>query len=101
MKEFESCDKCKYHNRSQEELPCVKCTHNGCKDFYSPKTNGDRIRSMSDEELAKWIHNITQLENPEDEEPMVSIYDIYSKKDIVIHDSYGDLLKWLQEPVEE
>lgn len=70
-------------------------------EHYKCMTNADRIRFMTDEELAKWIYNIAQFENTEDKKPVVGIYDIYSRKYIVIHDSYGDLLKWLQQPAEE
>lgn len=37
--------------------------HDGCKqnavDKYTRMTNADRIRSMSDEELAEWLTRIT------------------------------------------
>lgn len=66
---------------------------------YKP-TNADRIRSMSDEELAEWIHNISQ-DYDEEQEPTVSIYNLDTKKDMELHDSYGDLLNWLQSEVEE
>ena len=42
-------------------------------------TQGDRIRAMRDEELAEWIHNITQYYD-EEQEPTVSIYDLDTKK---------------------
>ena len=64
------------------------------------QTNADRIRSMTNEKLAEWIHNITQYYD-EEQEPTVSIYDLDTKKDTELHDSYGDLLKWLQSEVEE
>lgn len=64
------------------------------------QTNADRIRSMSDEELAEWIHNISQ-DYDEEQEPTVSIYNLDTKKDMELHDSYGDLLNWLQSEVEE
>lgn len=60
-------------------------------------TKADKIRSMSDEELAEWLHNITQFE--EDVEPMISIYNLDTEKDETLHDSYGDLLEWLQKEV--
>lgn len=63
------------------------------------QTNADRIRSMTDEELAEWIHNMAQFELAD--EPMLSIWDLDKKREIDIYDSYGDLLKWLQSEVEE
>lgn len=59
------------------------------------KTNADRIRSMTDEELADWLHNMCGFEK--DDEPYVSIYNIDRNVEEEIHDSYGDLLKWLRE----
>lgn len=63
------------------------------------QTNADRIRAMVDEELAEWIHNITHYYD-EEQEPTVSIYNLDTKKDTELHDSYGDLLNWLQTEVE-
>lgn len=58
------------------------------------QTNADRIRNMSDEELADWLHNMCDFEK--DEEPYKSIYNLDTEKEEEIHDSYGDLLNWLQ-----
>lgn len=63
-------------------------------------TNADRIRSMSDEELAEWLTNMTD-DFGEDEELYKSIYNLDTKKVEDIHDSYGDLLEWLQSPVDD
>lgn len=46
-----SCSTCKYDGKSADEAPCVECKHR-YMDKYAPLTNGDRIRQMSDEELA-------------------------------------------------
>lgn len=61
------------------------------------QTNADRIRNMSDEELAEWIRNMCDFEK--DEEPYKSIYNLDTEQEEEIHDSYGDLLKWLQSEV--
>ena len=61
-------------------------------------TNADRIRNMSDEELAEWLTNICDFEK--NEEPYKSIYNLGTEKEEEIHDSYGDLLKWLQSEAE-
>lgn len=63
------------------------------------QTNADRIRNMTDEELAEWIHNISH--DNEAEEPNVCIYDLDKEEEIVLYDSYGDLLEWLQAEVKE
>lgn len=72
-------------------------------DKYKGITNADRIRNMTNEELAEWLHNITQFYKDDDVEqlePMVSIYDLDKELDIIVRDSYGDLLEWLQKEVE-
>ena len=61
-------------------------------------TNADRIRNMSDEELADWLNNMCDFEK--DEEPYKSIYNLKTEKDEEIHGSYGDLLSWLQSEAE-
>ena len=61
-------------------------------------TNADRIRNMSDEELADWIHNMCDFEK--NEEPYKSIYNLDTEQEEEIYDSYGDLLKWLQSEAE-
>lgn len=56
MSEFESCMKCKHTNKTENDYPCNQCKH--CidvKDHYKPMTNADRIRNMTDEELAEFL----------------------------------------------
>ena len=57
MAEFESCDKCRYSSKSDNEYPCNKCVHSAT-DKFKPKTNADKIRSMNDEELAEFLLNV-------------------------------------------
>ena len=68
------------------------------KDAQSTRTNAERIRNMTDEELAEWLTNICDFEK--NEEPYKSIYNLGTEKEEEIHDSYGDLLKWLQSEAE-
>lgn len=42
--------KCKHNNNSRDNEPCCRCD--------SRMTNADRIRSMSDEELAEFMHKM-------------------------------------------
>lgn len=62
------------------------------------QTNANRIRNMSDEELAEWIHNMCDFEK--NEEPYKSIYNLDTEQEDEIRDSYGDLLNWLQSEAE-
>ena len=68
------------------------------KDSQSTKTNSERIRNMTDDELAEWLTNMCDIERHE--EPFKSIYNIDTEQEEEIHDSYGDLLKWLQSEAE-
>lgn len=62
-------------------------------------TNADRIRDMSDEELAEWLTNMCDIERHE--EPYKSIYNLDTGQEEEIYDSYGDLLERLQSEAEE
>ena len=64
------------------------------KDAQSTYNNAERIRNMTDEELAEWLTNMCDFEK--NEEPYKSIYNLNTRKEEEIHDSYGDLLKWLK-----
>ena len=55
MKEYTGCNNCKYDSKESNEFPCVECSHNRAVDYYEPKTNADRIRNMTDEELAEFL----------------------------------------------
>ena len=83
--DVQTCN-CHHNSNSRDSEPCCRCD--------SRQTNADRIRNMSDEELAEWLTNICDFEK--DEEPYKSIYNLDTEKEEEIHDSYGDLLKWLQ-----
>lgn len=81
---------CKHNHNSNSDEPCCRCD--------SRQTNADRIRNMSDEELAEWLTNMCDIERHE--EPFKSIYNLDTEQEEEIHDSYGDLLKWLQSEAE-
>ena len=54
------CEKCSYKNIDGADMPCLICT---VKDGTVPTqfkdiTNGNRIRAMSDEELAEWLSDM-------------------------------------------
>lgn len=81
---------CQRNSNSRDNEPCCRCD--------SRKTHADRIRNMSDEELAEWINNMCDFEK--NEEPYKSIYNLDTEQEEEIYDSYGDLLKWLQSEAE-
>ena len=98
--EHDGCKGCKYEKYGEDSKECIGCKQNAV-DKYTRMTNADRIRSMSDEELAEWLTNMCEFMNPEDEEPYKSIYNIDTEKEEIVHDSYGSIMDWLQSEVEE
>ena len=56
--EHDVCKGCKYEKCSEDSKECRGCKQNAV-DKYTKMTQADRIRSMSDEELAEWLTSIT------------------------------------------
>ena len=81
---------CQHNSNPRDNEPCCRCD--------SRQTNADKIRNMSDEDLAEWLTNMCDFEK--NEEPYKSIYNLDTEHEEEIHDSYGDLLKWLQSEAE-
>lgn len=81
---------CQHNSNPRDNEPCCRCD--------SRRTNSDKIRNMSDEELAEWITNICDIERHE--KLYKSIYNLDTEQEEEIRDSYGDLLKWLQSEAE-
>lgn len=97
--DWQSCERCKHELKDGKKgSPCFDCGIEA--KGYEPKTNADRIRNMTDEELAEWLHNICQFENSE-HFPMISIYNLDTKCEEEIGDNYKDLIEWLQAEVKE
>ena len=99
------CKNCKYLDTVQNDLRsepfkwCV-CTDDSpvldmerdC-DYYAPMTNADRIRSMSDEELAEFIEQVST-------DSMETI-SFGAKEYEEIWEHKETALQWLQSEVEE
>ena len=82
-----SCN-CKHNRNSRDNEPCCRCD--------SRHTNADRIRNMSDEELARFIRNISVYS--EDEEPIIDV--CIRETHTTLYNDYGDILEWLQSEAE-
>lgn len=95
--EHDGCVGCKYERESETSSYCQGCKQNAI-DKYERMTNADKIRSMADDELAEFLHNIHDYF--EEGEPLLSL-SIGNGDDIVIGDSYGDIKEWLEREVEE
>ena len=89
MAGHDGCKGCAYVSRGEHEIPCVKCAQNA-SDNYKRMTNADRIRSMSDEELA--MNMMCPNEN--------GLGEIECDKSDNCN-CYACILKWLQSEVEE
>ena len=57
MADVKSCETCAYIGKSENDYPCNKCTRNA-SDKWKPMTNADKIRAMSDEELAEFLDDV-------------------------------------------
>lgn len=49
---MDTCNICKYAGRPTYKSPCSECKEFSKYEYENKKTNADRIRAMSDEELA-------------------------------------------------
>ena len=87
MAEHDGCKGCAYVSRGEHEIPCVKCAQNA-SDNYKRMTNADRIRSMSDEELAEFLCKVK------------SDYQ-WADHEFPSEEECGELEEWLQSEVEE
>ena len=61
------CDNCRLRKESAKAfdihwMGTDDCPYDKCPVPDFPKTNADRIRAMSDEELAKWLSNKTECQ---------------------------------------
>lgn len=91
--EHDGCKGCKYEKCSMESKECMGCKQNSV-DKYKRMTQGDRIRSMSDEELAEFIRNLNECCLAG-----AGMVDCSNNTDYI--DCKGFVLEWLQSEVEE
>lgn len=84
------CRNCEYSGRESDEYPCETCHH--YENFKKKKqlTNGDKIRSMSDSELA-WF--------------LCGVFDDGSAKficgDTIPHYDEDKIVEWLKSPTND
>ena len=54
-----SCDTCRHSPVPTEEEPCWSCAIiGGIKFNWEARTNADRIRSMTDDEMASYLYHV-------------------------------------------
>ena len=115
-----ACANCKYAGRPTYKSPCSECKDHSKHEPVEIRTNADRIRAMSDEELVKFLNRIafgreTPWADPFaqtfcDKCPPIKATVVETGKEIEICECefadgkcpHGDdVLWWLKEPVEE
>lgn len=89
MIEHDGCKGCKYEYETPHSEHCQYCTHNAI-DKYTRRTNADKIRNMTDEELA--MNMMCPNEN--------GLAEIECNKSDSCN-CYECLLHWLQSEAEE
>ena len=82
------CVNCKKNNLCTR---CWKTSNKKCP-YFTQKTNADRIRSMTDAELALWICGVYDIEEENGKFINGTIIPGYTPNDIE---------EWLQKPAEE
>lgn len=76
---------------------CPDC--NGSGDTVVPMTNADRIRAMSDEQLAAWLVEKTGYQESAFSSP--SYLNFLTDADDTKEDAIKGTVTWLKQPVEE
>lgn len=76
---------------------CMPCTN--CNAYIPTKTNADRIRAMSDEELAEWLVKKTVYQESAWSEP--SYLNFLTESDDTRESAIKGTAKWLKQPAEE
>ena len=85
-----TCQICKYGGRPKDNPPCSDCKGYSNYEYEKLCTNGDRIRAMSDEELA-WELMTWRLETEAKHQGIESNYPNTQKS----------ILEWLKQPAED
>lgn len=85
------CEKCAADCRHEIE-PGEIVVH--CGAYKPPMTNGDRLRAMSDEELAKFLCSIRSSQS-------YGFPCSYCVAEEFCHDGHTGMIDWLQQPAEE
>ena len=73
-----------------------ECNHTDCPYRTEPVTNADKIRAMSDEELAVWLTSI-RLDTINE---MCKKFDVEIEMPIPTAENTADVCEWLKQPAE-
>ena len=93
--------KCKYEHDGDCCYSCADQYMCKCKqpcEFICPLTNGDRIRSMSDEKLAAWLVKKTKYQESAWSQP--SYLNFLTESDDTMESAIKGTVEWLKQPVD-
>ena len=96
---MDTCHLCTYAGTPSYKSPCSECKGFNKYEYKKPQTNADRIRDMSDEELAKhlvdigWDCHLCEEHRRLDNEPLMRLEKCDEK-------CAEHCLEWLQQPAE-
>lgn len=94
------CNNCRFEHYRADEIPCIHCGIDG-REYWLPKakTNADRIRAMTDEELANFMAernvNESTLHRLDKDHGLTAV-----QIEAIKHNVYCALLQWLKQPAE-
>lgn len=102
-----TCRTCAYLRKCIEKATKDGYEHNvdfdassGCPNFgFKSNTNADRIRAMSDEELANWLVQKTVYQESAWSEP--SYLNFLTSQDDTKENAIKGTVEWLKQPAEE
>ena len=89
-----SCERCRYSARKVDEAPCSKCK-NCYSDYFTPKTNHDKLKEMSVNELSDFLVHITEGRKQIDQ-----LYKTVFGKAPVNFNAKQTIKKWLESEAE-
>jgi hypothetical protein len=96
------CVNCKYAGRPTYKSPCSECKGYSKHEAVEIRTNGDRIRAMSDEELARWMLRyqrqiIKETLRTLGTEEHVKVFE----EALGENPDCTDIVRWLKQPAED
>ena len=97
------CNNCKFELYNADEIPCNDCGMDN-REYWQPKpqTNGDRIRAMSDEELADLAFKLNVDEQVNFCKMLPECEEILDRdEDLDLNKCKGCFVQWLKEPYKE
>ena len=97
---MKNCKNCRYKGRPTYIDPCAGCHEFDKFELKSTTTNADRIRAMSDEELAEFLANMLVENRMWDFVPPGHNFTA-TQSSATKHTWFCTLYKWLKQPVEE